>query len=196
MTDFTPWPDAERIARTVVRRHLHIRVAAFDADDVIQDVMLRLWRASPHEDGVHAHPSVVGRIAYRQLIDSLRTAHVIADHDRAIRPVVDSIDAPEFWDRTEVHAPDTAAVMDAVDLVGALPERERFCLVALAHGYKEWEIAPVLGVSQSRVSQLKRAALEELMIIPPSRGRRNLYRMTWAERDALLKRRAVLRGTG
>ena len=127
------------------------RVPSADADDVAQEVFLRLHRAAPSlRDGARAHAFVFG-IARR----------TVADYHRRRRPAPASLDSvPEpTSDVPDVHE---EVLSWLVPMIASLPEPGRTALrLADVEGRSMAEIAEAAGLSvsgaKSRVQRARRA---------------------------------------
>ncbi|HHN73541.1 MAG TPA: sigma-70 family RNA polymerase sigma factor [Thermopetrobacter sp.] len=177
----------ERIARRrdgaalamLVRRHQAMvravasrLVGASEAEDVAQEVFLRLWRTPPAFDPERGAFHVwLKRVTVNAAIDRLRRRT-----RRTTEPLDDEMADGESVDpETAAIASDRARRVRAA--VAALPERQRLALT-LAHdlGHGNGEIAEMLGVSVE--------AVESLL----ARARRTLRRTLAAEIAEMLER--------
>lgn len=140
----------ERLLPRVLRHAARVLGNRAEAEDVAQEVMLRLWRAAAEwqPDG----PARPATWAYRV------TANLAVDRLRARRGAVGLDEVPEPPD----EAPGAGAAMDdaarlaALDAaLQALPERQRQAVV-LRHieGLANPEIAEVLDISVEAVESL------------------------------------------
>ena len=168
-------PDAElvrnvgagdaRAAEALVRRHLPRMVGlarrmlgdASEAEDVAQDVFLRVWREAPRwRPGAAKFETWMHRVALNLCYDRLRRRREIADADAGVN-VADSAPMPsELW-----LARQRAARVDAA--LAELPERQRAAIV-LVH-YQE-----LTNIAAAEMLEVSVEALESLL----ARGRRAL----------------------
>ncbi len=168
-------PDAElvrkvgagdaRAAEALVRRHLPRMVGlarrmlsdASEAEDVAQDVFLRVWReASRWQPGAAKFETWMHRVALNLCYDRLRRRREIADADAGVN-VADGGPVPaDQW-----LARQRAARVDAA--LAQLPERQRAAIV-LVH-YQE-----LTNIAAAEMLEVSVEALESLL----ARGRRAL----------------------
>ena len=127
-----------------------------EAEDIAQDVMLKLWCLHEKMDDM-AHMKASVAITTRHVcIDRWRTMHVHADVDNAM-PIVDE---DSQYDRLE-YAELEQWMDKQIDL---LPTTSRIVLTMRQLEHRELsEIADILGIKQSSVSTLLARARNELM---------------------------------
>ena len=127
-----------------------------EAEDVAQDVMLKLWCL--HEkiaDAAHMKASVA-IIAKRVCIDRWRTMHRHGD----VEEVLFVADEDSLHDRLEYA--ELEAWMD--EQISLLPTKSRIVLTMRQLEHRELsEIADILGIRQTSVSTLLSRARHELM---------------------------------
>lgn len=168
-------PDAElvrnigagdgRAAEALVRRHLPRMVGlarrmlgdASEAEDVAQDVFLRVWREAPRwKPGAAKFETWMHRVALNLCYDRLRRRRESPDPDAGVN-IADSGPMPaEQW-----LARQRAARVDAA--LAELPERQRAAIV-LVH-YQE-----LTNIAAAEMLDVSVEALESLL----ARGRRAL----------------------
>jgi RNA polymerase sigma factor (sigma-70 family) len=154
-----------RAAEALVRRHLPRMVGlarrmlgdASEAEDVAQDVFLRVWREAPRwRPGAAKFETWMHRVALNLCYDRLRRRRETADPDAGVN-VADNRPLPaEHW-----LARQRAARVDAA--LAQLPERQRAAIV-LVH-YQE-----LTNIAAAEMLELSVEALESLL----ARGRRAL----------------------
>jgi RNA polymerase sigma-70 factor, ECF subfamily len=154
-----------RAAEAFVRRHLPRMVSlarrmlgdASEAEDVAQDVFLRVWREAPRwRPGAAKFETWMHRVALNLCYDRLRRRRETADPDAGVN-VADNRPMPaEQW-----LARQRAARVDAA--LAQLPERQRAAIV-LVH-YQE-----LTNIAAAEMLELSVEALESLL----ARGRRAL----------------------
>ena len=168
-------PDAElvrnigagdsRAAEALVRRHLPRMVGlarrmlgdASEAEDVAQDVFLRVWREAPRwKPGAAKFETWMHRVALNLCYDRLRRRREIADPDAGVN-VADTRPMPA----DEWLARQRAARVDAA--LAELPERQRAAIV-LVH-YQD-----LTNIAAAEMLEVSVEALESLL----ARGRRAL----------------------
>jgi len=168
-------PDAEfvrkagagdaRAAAALVRRHLPRMVSlarrmlndAAEAEDVAQEVFLRVWRdAAKWRPGAAKFETWMHRVALNLCYDRLRRRREIADADAGV-DAADAAPLPsEAWLARQRAERVRAALMD-------LPERQR-AAIALVH-YEEMS-----NIAAAETLEISVEALESLL----ARGRRAL----------------------
>lgn len=166
-------PDAElvrrigagdsRAADTLVRKHLPRMTAigrrmlsnAAEAEDVAQEVFLRVWKEAPKwREGQAKFETWMHRVALNLCYDRLRRRREMSDPDAGVDAVDPAMSAPDV-----IQAQQRAtAVRRALD---ALPERQRAAIV-LCH-YQDMS-----NIEAATALEISVEALESLL----SRGRR------------------------
>ena len=127
-----------------------------DAEDIAQDVMLKLWCLHEKICDVVRMNALVSITTKHVCIDRWRTAHVHADVSNAM-PVVDE---DSMYDRLEYA--ELEQWMD--EQIGLLPTTSRIVLTMRQLEHRELsEIADILGIKQTSVSTLLARARNELM---------------------------------
>jgi RNA polymerase sigma-70 factor (ECF subfamily) len=154
-----------RAAEALVRKHLPRMVGlarrmlndAAEAEDVAQDVFLRVWREAPRwRPGAAKFETWMHRVALNLCYDRLRRRRETLDPDAGVNVADGAQSASDAW----LAAQRAAKVNEAM---AHLPERQRAAIV-LVHFQDQSNIgaAEMLGVSVE--------ALESLL----ARGRRSL----------------------
>ncbi|MGD9966954.1 MAG: RNA polymerase sigma factor [Hyphomonadaceae bacterium] len=168
-------PDAElvrqagagdaRAAETLVRRHLPKMVGlarrmlsdATEAEDIAQEVFLRVWREAPHWRPGHAKfETWMHRVALNLCYDRLRRRREQLDADAGVYVADTRPLASEEW-----LARQRAAKVHAA--LAALPERQR-AAIALVH------FDETSNIAAAEILEISVEALESLL----ARGRRAL----------------------
>jgi RNA polymerase sigma factor (sigma-70 family) len=155
--------DFDRLAARylpVVQTIVYARVRGDGADDVIQDVMLRLLREL---EAGKEYP-----VPYRVVVPMV-TRWLVSGHFR--RDAVQLVPLPEEWEELALSEPDLAGDDLLERLFAELPERARqVATLRYLHGYEIEEIAAELGIERNAVDQaLHRAhrALRETLSEDP-----------------------------
>lgn len=147
---------AVRAAERTVRRLMRGQYVGFDRDDLLQEGRLAAWLARS-EGRMPAEPEHARRYLAR------RTQGAMLDYGRAVRRQIPA-NALELTPEadTRAHAPEPEARLRLRDAVARLATRGSaplwVCIDMLASGAEGVEVAAHLGVSESRVSQLRREA--------------------------------------
>ena len=145
-----------------------------DADDVLQDALLRAFRGIERFDGRSRFGTWFWRIVVRAAADRARRIRRRADRDVA-HAAADDVPAPASSDPVHVAAAreSVSALMHAID---ALPEDQRTALVLVAMERMTYaEVAQIQqcpeGTVAWRVAQARRRLAERLGVhFGPSRG--------------------------
>lgn len=133
------------------------------AEDVAQEVFLRLWRSAAQLHDARSLRAWLARVASNLAIDRMRRRR--PDMSAEFPELVDPAAGPE----REVERKATARIVDAA--IAALPERQRVAIVltyyeALANA----DVADVLGVSIEAVESLLARARRKLKeVLQPHR---------------------------
>lgn len=135
------WARLVRLARSVV--------GETDAEDVVQDGLLRAWRKLSQLTEPSAFGGWVSRVVIRLC---LRRA-------RSRRTTLSSLDAsPEPQTRSNPEA-----AIDVGRLLASLPPKQRAVMhLTVVEGMTDSEIAPLLGIVPSSVRAHRRRARERL----------------------------------
>lgn len=168
-------PDAElvrnigagdaRAAEALVRRHLPRMVGlarrmlgdASEAEDVAQDVFLRVWREAPRwKPGAAKFETWMHRVAMNLCYDRLRRRREVAHPDAGVNVPAGGLMPADQW-----LARQRAAKVDAA--LALLPERQRAAIV-LVH-YQD-----MTNIAAAEMLEVSVEALESLL----ARGRRAL----------------------
>lgn len=169
--DPDPWATVLAEIAALVRRRFWplANNPAYEAADLVQDVAVQAWRwARDVGRGERPSPALLATIVDRALVDALR--HHGPRSRRGVRrrrlPLPDDPPGlrhgmfhgmPGVAEHGDVAEAATARLM-AADRLHRLPARTRAVLGALGAGYRQTEVAALLGVSASRVSQIAAAA--------------------------------------
>lgn len=127
-----------------------------DAEDIAQDVMLKLWCLHEKMDDMAYMKASMAITTRHVCIDRWRTVNVHADVSNAM-PVVDE---DTMYDRLEYA--ELEQWMD--EQIGLLPTTSKIVLTMRQLEHRELsEIADILGIKQTSVSTLLARARNELM---------------------------------
>lgn len=155
-----PAPDdaTVRAAERTVRRLMRGQYVGFDREDLLQEGRLAAWLARS-EGRMPAEPEHARRYLAR------RTQGAMLDYGRAVRRQLPA-NALELTPETDLraHTPEPEARLRLRDAVARLAARGSAplwaCIDLLASGTEPADVAAHLGVSESRVSQLRKRARE------------------------------------
>ena len=147
---------ASEMRANAVTVALRYGVAPADAEDIAQDVMLKLWYLHEKMDDATRMKGLVAITTRHVCIDRWRTVHVHADVGNAM-PIVDE---DSMYDRLEYA--ELEQWMDKQ--IDDLPTTSRIVLTMRQLERRELsEIADILGIKQTSVSTLLARARNELM---------------------------------
>lgn len=122
--------------------------------DLIQDISLAVWRALESYRAEASLKTFIARIAHNRAVD-----HVLKETRRQDRHQLAETD-------TELESPDRPSHQDDMrDLMAGLhrlPLGQRQVLALLLEGFKQGEVAQILGISESAVAQRSARARQEL----------------------------------
>jgi RNA polymerase sigma-70 factor, ECF subfamily len=186
-------PDAVACALETYRRELtgHCRRvlgSTFEAEDAVQETMVRAWRRIDGFEGRSSLRSWLYRIASNVCFDMLRRPQ------RRARPVADVEPPPEESDPADVAASREAVHAAFAAAVAHLPARQRAVLILRdVLGWRASEVAELLGTTLASVDsalQRARARVENrapgARVRPLEQGQRALvsrYTSTFERRD-------------
>ena len=149
-----------------------------DAEDVVQEVFLRIWRVSPKwETGKAKFSTWVHRVAMNICLDKLRKPKM-ADADNAPEPADESATPAKTLEEQQRAEQVQAALAD-------LPERQRAAIVLCYY-------QDVTNIEAANILEISVDALESLL----SRGRRRLKTNLFAMKEDLLDQSAQGRSSG
>lgn len=129
------------------------------ADDVVQDVLLELWRRRDHVEIGDSARAYLFRSVRNRVFNELRHEGNVRRLDPAVREVVTPPDAPHADEALRARELERA-IVHAIDSMRA-PIRECFLMSRRDH-LTYSEIASVLGVSVKTVEARMGQALREL----------------------------------
>ena len=126
-----------------------------DAEDVVQDVFVDIWKNAPRYDESQASETTfIAMIARRRIIDRIRYA--------SRRVTADSIDdvVAEPADRADRSMQISVEANEAAEAVAALrPEQRQVLQLAIVHGLSHQEIADRTGMPLGTVKTHARRGL-------------------------------------
>jgi RNA polymerase sigma-70 factor (ECF subfamily) len=134
-----------RLARSYVRR-------PGDSDDLLQEIVVAIWRAMPRFRGECSERTFVFRIAHNRAIAFITRRRLPQADDEAALEIEDSRPNPEEALSTEQQG---QRLMNAVQ---SLPLTQRQVVTLTLEGLSYAEIADVLGITDTNVgARLTRA---------------------------------------
>ena len=151
----------DRIAPRLMRHLTRMLGNPFDAEEVVQETMIRLWRIAPAWRQGEANVSTWAfRVAVNLATDRLRKSRPLVSFDAVAEPAATGTDTvPRMTDEARIAALDAA--------LSRLPERQRTA-VSLRHieEMSNSEIAEIMDISVEAVESLtargKRALAAQL----------------------------------
>lgn len=145
--------------RQLLARHCRSD-AGLDADEIAQDVRVRLWRAV--EDGRidELHASYVQKLVVSAVIDAVRRRKVRAAERLDELPGSDALEAGEQG--PEQSAAGGAVVAIVARCIAALPKRRRVPVQLHLQGFGFPEIGELLAVSAESARKLVTRGMDEL----------------------------------
>ena len=147
---------ASEMRANAVSVALKCGVAPADAEDIAQDVMLKLWYLHEKMDDATRMKGLVAITTRHVCIDRWRTARTHAE----VGSMMPLVDEGSLYDRLE-YAELEQWMNDQID---ALPNTSRIVLTMRQLERRELsEIADILGIKQTSVSTLLARARNELM---------------------------------
>ena len=147
---------ANEMRANAVSVALKCGAAPADAEDIAQDVMLKLWYLHEKLDNVGRIKALVAMTTKHVCIDRWRTARIHTEMGSML-PLVDE---GSLYDRLE-YAELEQWMNEQID---ALPNTSRIVLTMRQLEHRELsEIANILGIKQTSVSTLLARARNELM---------------------------------
>lgn len=158
--------------RLWVTQHCQRRVP-LDADDIEQEVRIRLWRALESGRIELLTASYVQRVVVNAVIDATRRATVRATEPLDPEQVSQFAEAGQVGvDQNALHAQQVAAVMSAID---ELPQRRRIPVKLHLQGFSLQDIAQLQGVTAEGARKLVSRGMDEL--------KQRLQEMGWGAFD-------------
>jgi RNA polymerase sigma-70 factor, ECF subfamily len=150
----------DELREPVYRYVLCLRVGPAEADDIIQETFLRLYRhlhAGGREDNLRGW---VFRVAHNISINEIKShRHLVASE-------------PEQWAELSAGADQTPGPEELLlrkekmvrvhAAISRLSEQQKHCLYLRAEGFRYREIADILGVTISTVAESLRRAINNL----------------------------------
>src|SRR5690606_35056733 len=148
--------------RSLVAQHCRAD-QGLDADDVEQEVRIRLWRALERDRHAVLPASYIQRVVVSTVIDQLRR---IQARPREPLPEVEDAEDPGRDGLVVQDALANASERQRLDLLArclaALPERRRLPVELVLQGFTAQEMAAVTGLSPEAVRKLAERGMKDL----------------------------------
>lgn len=151
--------------KALVRKHCAGR-GDLDADDIEQEIQIRIWRTLESDRSEAAHASYLQKVVISVVVDALRRAklRVTAPLEAALEVAQDPVEGPEA--RSE-GARRARVLMECLAI---LPDRRRAAVELHLQGRAHAEIGALVGVSDEAVRKLVTRGLVELRTLLQERG--------------------------
>ncbi len=149
--------------RMVVESHCG-RDRGLDADDIEQEVRIKLWKMLESDKTLDFPASYIQKVVATTVIDALRRAEVrhAESLDTDVEPAVDpSFSGPMQPDRHAGHGNWGALLLRCI---AELPERRRLPVQLALQGFKAEEIATMTGCTVAAAQQLSYRGIEDLKV--------------------------------
>jgi RNA polymerase sigma-70 factor (ECF subfamily) len=149
--------------RAIIQQRCPARLG-LDADDVEQEIRIRLWKALASERVIDHPASYLHRVALSVIVDLLRRRSARPDLDRA--EALDEIQLgsqadPNTFDPLR-HAEGAAAGQAVLRALASLPERRRRPVQLHLQGFSTTQVGQLLGISEAAARNLVYRGLDEL----------------------------------
>ena len=146
--------------RAAIARHCTARTG-LDADEVEQEVRIRLWKALASETVIDHPASYLHRVTLSVIVDLLRKRQARPDCDPVTAP--DNLRAPSI----DARDPQRLALQDAaaaalLAALGGLPERRRRPVQLHLQGFTTVQVARLLAISEAAARNLVYRGMDEL----------------------------------
>jgi RNA polymerase sigma factor (sigma-70 family) len=132
-----------------------------DADDVEQEVRIRLWRALERDPNAEFPASYIQKVVATVLVDALRRSQV-RPAEALPEPEEGEAELPDAGARPERVAMDAEQIAKLGRCLEALPPRRRRPLQLYLQGYALQELADLNGLTLDAARKLVYRGLEEL----------------------------------
>lgn len=116
-----------------------------DRQDLVQEMLLQLWKAFPHYDDRYAYSTWMYRIALNVAISNYRRRTVRQDH---IKPLDDRMPHPAVQEQPEK----TQQLQLLEQFIAELPSLDKALMLLYLDDKPQADIAAILGISVSNVS--------------------------------------------
>ena len=142
-------PAAERICRRLL-------VNPADAEEAVQETMVRAYQGLPRFNGSYALTAWIARIATNVSLDALRASSRRPQNGGTIEPETEALASVEGAPRNPEELVELAdQAREVRDVLASLPEQHRTALVLREfEGYSHRQIAGMLDTSPARVKAL------------------------------------------
>lgn len=142
-----------------------------DAEDLAQEVRIRLWRAMSTEKGVTHLASYIQKTVFSVVIDALRRRD--ARREQALDEVLSA--EVEHVDERPQAAPEQLAMRHGQAVLvrtalASIPERRRLPAQLLLQGFNASEIASMLNLSDASARNLAYRGVDDLKLALKEQG--------------------------
>lgn len=151
----------EQLRAPVLRYLLSFRIPIHDAEEVLQEVFLALFRHLREGKSRANLPGWIFKVAHNSALKCRLRTRRHSDQFCYVEDLSNLVQDPEPGPEDGLAARQRQARLLAV--VRALPEQDRFCLSLRAEGLRYREIADVLGISLGSVAASLEKSLARLM---------------------------------
>ncbi len=149
---------ASRVRAQIASNALNIH--GIDADDVEQEVRIRLWKAIARDPNAEFPASYIQRVVVTTIVDAVRRAQV-----RAADPLPEGEDSVEFaaaGPGPDVAAAERLKVEAVARSIETLPVRRRRPLQLYLQGFGLQEVADLSGLTLDAARKLIYRGLDEV----------------------------------
>jgi RNA polymerase sigma factor (sigma-70 family) len=133
-----------------------------DADDIEQEVRIRLWRALERDPIAVLPASYIQRVVLSVLVDAVRRAEVRPTEPLPEVETVESGSLATTSDRPESSAIDAQRMACVAEAIAAIPARRRQPLQLYLQGFTLPELAPLCDLTADAARKLVYRGLDEL----------------------------------
>ncbi len=141
-----------------------------DADDVEQEVRIRLWKALERDRSASFTASYIQRVVISTVIDAVRRAVARPADSLSDEAVALAAERQSDTPRPDVHAADVVEVDGVMACIAALPIRRQRAVELDLLGFAQEEIGQMMGVSAESARKLISRGKVELKVLLQERG--------------------------
>ncbi len=157
-------PRLRALVRTRLRQDFSL-----DADDILQEVRIRLWRAFERENSIEHLASYIQRTVLSVVIDAVRRRNT-RNEESLDQNQTEHEEMPMHLPESTLASPDQSLarsqqLSQLSAAMAQLPERRREPTKLLIQGFSPQEMAHMLDLSEATARNLAYRGLEELKMI-------------------------------